>query len=209
MEELQSTEILDREILEDARKKAYKILKTADETVKAGAEEWEKKNRSALGELDKRYAERLERASLEIMARLPLDKRRAKSELIEGLLKNAVDSWFNALSHDRILGIIEKELALRLAACPDSDTAAPRVTLHNMGRDEAEALLRKTLVKDGRKLPSSLQITEMPSISKYPAMIIDTQAVRITVSIDMVLDTLLHERREELVGALIGEAVND
>ena len=33
MEELQSTDILDREILEDARKKAYRILKTAAETV--------------------------------------------------------------------------------------------------------------------------------------------------------------------------------
>jgi hypothetical protein len=46
MEELQSTEALDREILEDARKKAFKILKGADETLASSKTAWEKSSRA-------------------------------------------------------------------------------------------------------------------------------------------------------------------
>jgi hypothetical protein len=41
VEELQSTEALDREILEDARKKAFKILKGADESAASSKKSWE------------------------------------------------------------------------------------------------------------------------------------------------------------------------
>ena len=54
MEELQSTEILEREILEDARKKAMRILKTADDTIRAKTAEWEKKTADAVAELEKK-----------------------------------------------------------------------------------------------------------------------------------------------------------
>jgi hypothetical protein len=50
MEELQSTEALDREILEDARKKAFKILKTAGETEAASQTAWDRKLEKTLAE---------------------------------------------------------------------------------------------------------------------------------------------------------------
>ena len=48
MEELRSTEVLDREILEDARKKAQKILKTAEDAHAAQAQDWDKKINGAV-----------------------------------------------------------------------------------------------------------------------------------------------------------------
>ncbi|MDR3337641.1 MAG: ATPase, partial [Treponema sp.] len=89
MEELQSTEVLDREILEDARRKAQRILKTADEEAAASGKVWEKKTEKALAELKRRHEERLELGRVEIMARLPLDKRRLRLCRIDSLLHEA------------------------------------------------------------------------------------------------------------------------
>jgi vacuolar-type H+-ATPase subunit E/Vma4 len=212
MEELQSTKILDREILEDARKKAYRILKAADDTVKANAQEWAKKSGQVLGELKARWDERLKTSAAEIMARLPLDKRRAKSEIIERLLKSAVDAWFESLSGDEVLGLLEKELSRLLnaggeflsgAAETAAGEAAINAVFHNLSRTEGEAVLKKKL--SGK----TIAISEAPSALVYPEIILTTKKVRITASINIVLDEILHNKREELVKALIGEAARN
>ena len=56
MEELQSTEVLDREILEDARKKALRILKSSEDTVKTHDQEWENKIAENINQIKNKYA---------------------------------------------------------------------------------------------------------------------------------------------------------
>jgi hypothetical protein len=56
MEELTSTEALDREILEDARKKAFKILKNADDSISSSKESWDKKIERARNKAVKNHA---------------------------------------------------------------------------------------------------------------------------------------------------------
>jgi hypothetical protein len=164
MEELQSTEVLDREVLEDARRKAFRILKAADDTVKADTLAWEKKTGQAAEDIKRRFDERCKKASEEIMARLPLDKSRAESEKIENLLRNAVDAWYAVQSREWILRLLEAELRRRLDDCPefgngdgpsgasaeaDSSGAGPgrcaRAMFHKLSREEGEALLTKVL----------------------------------------------------------------
>jgi hypothetical protein len=60
MDELQSTEILDREILEDARKKVVRIFKAAEDTINSQNAEWDKKTISSIDELDKKHKEQRE-----------------------------------------------------------------------------------------------------------------------------------------------------
>jgi hypothetical protein len=203
MEELQSTEILDREILEDARKKAYRILKTADETAEAKAQAWDKKSRRALTALKERWDLRIKKTADEIMARLSLDKRRARSGVIEGLLKSAMDAWYESLPRERVLEILERELAKRLSLCPECSggTGRVKVILHNLEPGEAEPLLKK-------RLPGVTAVFERVQTDDfYPELILDTGALRITASLSMVLDTLLHEKRAELIASLIGKAL--
>ncbi|MDR1971670.1 MAG: ATPase [Treponema sp.] len=165
MEEIQSTEVLDREILEDARRKAFRIIKTADDTVKANTLAWEKKTAQAVEDLKRRFEERRGKSSEEIMARLPLDKRRSESEKIEALVEAALDGWYEAQSRERILSLLEAELRRRLEGCPefvidnlgDPDGAALgpgmapsrgpkiRAMFHRIACDEGEALLAKVL----------------------------------------------------------------
>jgi hypothetical protein len=200
MEELQSTEILDREILEDARKKAGRILKAADEAAAANAALWDKKTGEALAELKDRYAGMLKKASAEIMARLPLDERRARSEIIEGLLSGAAGDWASGLGRERVLAVLERELIRYSGECPEiREEKSIAVFLHNLKKNDVEPLLKK-LFPAARP-----EYREEPALHHYPEIIIDTKKVRITSSIKMLLDSLLLDKREELVSALVGE----
>ncbi|MDR0997695.1 MAG: ATPase [Treponema sp.] len=222
MEELQSTEVLDREILEDARRKAFRILKTADDTVKSNAAGWEKKISAALADLDTRHEERRRRAAEEIMARLPLDQRRAESEKIEALLSRALELWYAAQSREGVLGILEGELRRRLEDCPEFGDRPFRVTFHRLENGEGEALLKKTLPGEKWQINTSgldaggaagasstgagAAIKASGVLSgKYPELVLDSPQVRISVSLNMLTEELLADYRAELTRALIGD----
>jgi len=199
MEELQSTEILDREILEDARKKALRILKTADDTARAQTAEWEKKAAEGIDDLDKKYNEQRELTAGKVMARLPIDKRRAKVEKIESLLTYAVESWYKSLSRERILELLTVEFAKRLALCEEFTASAQKRAFYcGLDRKEAESVLK---IASG-----ACTIEENTAVHNYPSIILETGNVRVIASIQKIVDFLLQEKREELVEALLGRA---
>jgi len=196
MEELQSTEILDREILEDARKKVVRILKTADETVNTQTADWEKKTLTTIDELDKKYEEQKETAAAKIMARLPIDKHRVKIEKIEGLLSSAAETWYKNLSRRRILDILAEELKKRLAVCEDFYKAEKiNARINGINRGEAEDIFKKINI--------SCEINENKITSRYPSVTIETGRIRIIAGIENIVDFLLQEKRAELVDALV------
>jgi len=200
MEELQSTEILDREILEDARKKAHRILKTAEDTIRAKSADGEKNLLNALEELEKKYAVQGKLAADEITARLPIDKRRVKAKKIEELLFSAVETWYARLSRERILDLLEKELIKRIAECEKITAIGDvRAKIHQIKRKEAETILQKVL--PGR----SYIIEEIHSAAKYPEIMVETPQVRIYASIGKIVEFFLGEKRAELVEALLGK----
>jgi uncharacterized membrane protein YheB (UPF0754 family) len=199
MEELQSTEILDREILEDARKKVMRILKTAEETIRAQSEEWEKKTLTNIDELDKKYSEERETAAAKVMARLPIDKHRVKIEKIENLLYSAVETWFKSLNRRRILELLAEELAKRLALCGDSlKSSKIQARINGIERKEAEDVFKKINI--------TCEINEDSTAGRYPSITLETGEIRIIAGIEKIVDFLLQEKRAELVGALIDPA---
>jgi hypothetical protein len=200
MEELQSTEILDREGLEDARKKAHRILKTADETVKAKAEEWEKKAELDLDELKREYLLKGEIATREIITRLPMEKRRLKVQVIDKLLGQAVEFWYNGLERGRVLAILKKELQKRLEESGEFSKSDSRALYHKLSRTEAEDILRELL-------PGHIfSFEEHNAGAAFPELIIENNAIRITASISKAVDFFLQKNRMELTEALLGTA---
>ncbi|MDR1637264.1 MAG: hypothetical protein LBR93_07985 [Treponema sp.] len=231
MEELQSTEVLDREILEDARKKAFRILKGVDDLVKANSDGWEKKTRDAIAELERHYADRRQETVVEILARLPLDMRRIWSEKVEGFLNLAVEGWFESLSREQALAVLDRELDYRLAGCPEF-AAARTIQVWFSGLDQAEAgsLVKKHLPNAalvfegspedaGGSIPAGDRVNSagaagIPAPEKslaasggqehYPELILDVSAIRLTASIREAVDFLLLKKRAELIEALLG-----
>jgi len=201
MEELQSTEILDQEILEDARKKAHRILKAADDTIKAKLADREQKLNETISELEKKYAQLSKHATDEIMAHLQIDKQRVKAKKIEELLASAVRTWFGGLSRERVLALLKGELAKRVAASDTSTASSIQAQIHQVEKKEAEALLKAVL--PGK----SCAIEQSASVSPYPEIILETPEARIYASISKTVDALLGEKRAELVKALLGENI--
>jgi vacuolar-type H+-ATPase subunit E/Vma4 len=209
MEELRSTEVLDKEILEDARKKARRILKTAEDAVAAAAAAWEERTAKDLGELERSFGGRTEKARAELMARLPLDKRRTYSEKAEALLLSAMQDYLGSLPREKLLALLEKELRRCAAGLPDAVVGAPplEVGCRALTGEELKTLVDKALpginwtgtsgsiqgTNDFHKLPGS-----------FPAIIVETPAVRLTASLDALAASLLEDSRAELVRALLG-----
>ncbi|MDR1046913.1 MAG: ATPase, partial [Treponema sp.] len=167
MEELQSTEVLDREILEDARRKAFKILKGADDTVKANAQSWKKKSDEAVAGLERRYAARQKRSTQEIMARLPLDKRRAKAERIEAFLLSSAERWYKKQPRERIIGLLETGMKSRLEEAPGSLSESCRLIYSGLEKAEAEAVIAGAIGE--ASIPKSLSLEEV-HVSSFPAL---------------------------------------
>ena len=204
MEELQSTENLDKEILEDARKKAHKILKTADETIKAKSDEWEARLKTSLDDLEKKYAKSSQSTAEEIMAILPIDKQRARAKKIEELLNSAIEGWYSRLSRQRVLKFLQAELSKRVSSCGGfSASAGITAQIHKVEKAEAEAILKAVL--PGK----TCTIEKTQSTAAYPSIILENNEVRVYASVGKAVEFILGEKREELITALLGDTFSE
>ena len=208
MEELRTTEVLEREILEDARKKAYKILKTADDTLTAQTLDWEKKISEEIASARKAYGTRQKKGNEEIFARFPLDKRRQRSETFEGFLVRAMDDFLRSLKREDVLLLLKRTLTERLEAGETGRCHKAEVQYSGISLSEAKQVL-------GNTLPPDVSFTELkditrihdPAFSGFPFIEVNAGAVRVTASVKAAADELLKERRAELSSALLGEGV--
>jgi len=205
MEELKSTEVLDREILEDARDKAYKIILSTEETLKAQSMDWDIKLKNALDAARKNYEERSEKIEGEIFARLPLDQRRMRSEAAEKLLLKAMDDFLHDLPREKLLLILEKELIGRLKSWAGNRTETiseiVSASYSNISSSEAELLFKK--------IPESVswEIKEDSAFHKFPSITIDTLSMKINASVETAAAAILKAKRAELASALLSSGV--
>jgi hypothetical protein len=205
MEELQSTDVLDREILEDARKKARRVLASAEEAIAAGAKSWEKRADRDIGELKKSFAARVEKARDELMARLPLDKRRAHSEKVEALLVSAMQEYLGSLSGEKILTLLERELRRCAAGLSESDPGPLEAGCRSLSPEELARLLDAAFPGKEWTFQKTMELHRIPG--SLPALIVDSPAARITASVDVLASALVEDSRAELVSALLGPEV--
>ena len=202
MEELQSTEILEHEILEDARKKSLRILKQADDTIAAKSAEWGKKTAETIAEIQNEYNAKKESDNEKIMSRLPIDKLRSKVDRIESLLKEAIDDWYKNTDQKRIIELLSSEISKRLEICKGIRLPAKKkkVCFSGIERKDAETILQKVGLED----TGNIDLEEVKSANPYPGITIETEKTRIIVSIQNIIDYYLADKREELVEALVG-----
>ena len=208
MEELKSTEILEREIIEDARKKALRTLKLSEDTISVQNAKWEQKLAENIKKLEKKYIEEIKTEGEKVMSRLPVDKKRAKIESIENMLNSAVENWYKSLTRTQILDLLGRELTKskeqltknreqrteRKEQKEESSDICARIS--GLEIAEAEAILKQSNLM--------CAVSEIPSLSRYPSIVIDTEDVRITASIENMIEALLDDKRSELVTALVG-----
>jgi len=201
MEELRSTDALDREILEDARRKAEKALRAADEAAREAEESWDKKLAADLAALETKHADRVRRQRAEVFARLPLDQRRSRVERAERLLSAAMASFLGALPRERLLALVEREVARRAAELAPGPAA---VRTRGLKEHEASALLSRTL---GPGAWTLVECADVPG--ELPSLTAESGAVTVRCGVADVGTDLLGERRGELAAALLGPEATD
>jgi len=74
--------------------------------------------------------------------------------------------------------------------------------IHKVEQSEAEAILKAVL--PGR----TCKIERTQSTAAYPQIILENSEVRIYASIGKAVEFILGEKREELIAALLGDALN-
>jgi len=224
MEELKNTDVLDREILEDAREKAAKILSDCRDNLVKQKEDWDKKLEMELLSIREHYSVQSENVSLEIFARLPVDQRRMRSEASEKLLLKAMDDFLHSLPREKLLLILERELVGRLRSWAGNreETILEIVTAEfsGMSREEAEAVLRKIPESGNWEIRQEAEAASAfaaagasPNAAarsiaaNFPSITINTQSMKINASVKSAAAAILKAKRAELSSSLLGEGV--
>ena len=149
MEELRSTEILDREIEADARKKAEKILARADEECKnilAGVDERVKK---AKEEKEAFYSAKIEKFEKSIEEAFPLEKERFLVSFYSDSVSKAFNDYLDKAGSQKRLALIEKK-ALGLPENIKNTKLTARVFGYELS--SAKKMLEKVLTKNITKV---------------------------------------------------------
>lgn len=204
MEELRSTEALDREILEDARKKADRALRDADKAARAAEAEWEAKLEADLAALEARHAERVAARKAETDARLPLDRRRLRAERADRLLRTAMERVLGSFPRGRLLDLLVRELKERAPELPEG---ALKVFPAGLDAEEAKSVLARAFSPAERPVDLS---RAQGGQGALPALSVEGARTTVRVGAAASGEELLREKRAELAAALLGpEALDD
>ncbi len=215
MEDLRNTEVLDREILEDARRKAQKILSTADKAIKKAESAWERRKTREINALTTRLEEEVNAEKEELSSQLPLEKRRLRSAWAHSALNSALADWLTSLSYAEQSELLFRELEPRLKAFPKE--ARLSVYSHALKKED---LLRKLtdfsldfyekpsaffIESQGRKQKTSLFAST--GADSLPILRIESGDLAIRLSIVEIAERILSFSRADLAVALLGEGV--
>jgi len=151
------------------------------------------------------------------MARGPLDKRRLRSDTADFFLRKAMDDFLWSLKRGDMIMILVRELREMFAVCTGDEFTAdqkPEIFCHNLDVDEVKNILKKTAENSGTGVnPMSIQwqINLVKNTAQsFPAVIINSNSLRITASVENAAMKLLGDKRAELASALLGGgALND
>jgi V/A-type H+-transporting ATPase subunit E len=195
MEVLNTGEELGRQILEDARKKASRLLEAADRECAAVCEEVRKATDAESARLAAERDRRRAALRTEMEAALPLDFLRRRLTFIQDTVVVALRTFLAGLSVDDLAAVIERRVR-RASAAFEGRTIAVR----RGGIDEAR--VRALL---GRAAPG-VGIDTVQEIADGRGVEIESSdgRVRFRCTTAELEAELLEDRREELAVAALG-----
>ena len=210
MQELRSTDILDKEILSESRKKAEKILKSADADCKELLDSLDSEIQKARAEKQKFYDEKLELFEKNKKVSIPLEKQRFKITFIENAVLQNINEYLKSVDDDKKI----KMLVSRLQDCDilQKSTGGQKLTAFIYGFEESE--VKAQLSKKIGKLLDKCEKTEFGKVTyekdfgfeKPQGIILETEdkTFRVRLTFSQVLEQILDKNREELTSTLFG-----
>jgi vacuolar-type H+-ATPase subunit E/Vma4 len=196
MDELRSSDALEREIRDDSRKKAEKILRQSDEDMLTiGKASQERAEREILL-LKERYLQKRESFRAQTLSRLPLEKKRKRIEWAEKRLEAALSRSIAEMDGAKLLGVFLPGLA----RCADSFSGGGcAVSVSGFDPEAVAAGLSGLLPGFSRKALASAQGAR--------SLRVESADGRVAFSMDegSVRDLMADKYRLELSQALLGK----
>lgn len=209
MEEFRSTEILDKEIQADARKKAEKILAKADVDCALLLEEVSGRIEKAKKELEDKYALKIAAFEKDLSATLPLEKERFLVSFIQSSIEKAINAYLAKLSD-------EEKIDLVLKKSVKIEDVLKSKKLNALYYGFQESLVKKTVGKKFNLI--SVKETEFNKmiiendlgITDRKGIILESEdkAICVRMTLSEVISQIQDKYRAELYSALFGERLN-
>jgi V/A-type H+/Na+-transporting ATPase subunit E len=207
MEELRSTEILDKEIQADARKKAERILSSADQECRNVMADVTVRMAAATKDRNDAYAKKAEQFARDADAALPLEKQRYLVSFTEKAVSDAVNAYLLALSEERRFSLLELLFKRCRAVLAGKKMLA---SIYGCNIKTAESFLKKELGKDlvscmetgfektGQQAPDGMTVHE--------GIILEAEdhSVRCRLTLEELISEIEDRYSRELVDALFG-----
>lgn len=206
MEELRSTEILDKEIEADARKKVEKILARAEEESKSILADVARRVDEASKQKKSYYAEKLSQFEKSIDEALPLEKGRFLVSFYDDAVSKAFNEYFENLGEAKRLALIEK----RLGKLPQ-DLFEKKINAFVFGfkLSDAKKMLEKNVKNLGTVEEVSFERSGEESAlgnSFHEGVILSSEDgfIKIRATIDQIVRETKDKYSEELAKTLFG-----
>ncbi len=203
MQELRSTDILDKEIQADARKKAERMLAKADSDCAKLLASVDTDIEKAGAEKEEFFAHKLEAFEKDRMAVVPLEKERFKVSFIQNSVIQNINKYLEALSEEKRLELIcrnfnfQTEYNLNAYVYGFSLSTAKKLLSDKLGKK----LLSVSETNFGRAV-----LEDDIGLVKPQGIILESEDknFRCRLTLNEVIEKLLDSNRAELSAALFG-----
>jgi len=202
MEEIGNTEAIQKEILEEARKAAEKIVRDADEAVGLAETQSTERIRSAKESVARAAETWIERNRAETLARVPLEKIRYRTALVDGRVRKALADWFATLGEDKVAGLLEDRIK---ASGPVFGGGSVKIRYRGLSKARAMAITKAALA-----VPDPAEAIEDPKLPATGLVVFSVDGkLTLRATVDLVESDLLDRQRGELSRALCAEALKE
>ncbi|MDR1624949.1 MAG: hypothetical protein LBT33_00275 [Spirochaetia bacterium] len=144
MEEVRSSEALEKEVLEDARRKAEKILKNAALQIASLEQEWKEKKESGIALLNAEAGAKAALREKEMDAAFPLEAQRRKLKFMDGIFEKFLSDFFENLGAEDLARVLE-ERGRRFAAFLNGKTSGLSAGYAGLPFEAARRIARSLL----------------------------------------------------------------
>lgn len=201
MIELRSTDILDKEIQEDARKKAEKILKKTDSECENLLSSVEDNIQKIKEERIKNYEEKLISIKKDKESSIPLEKQRFEISFVQSQIIENINKFLSDLSEEKQMEAVFKHFSF----CIQQKV---NVFVYGFDFENAKKFITKKLGKNLGEITKTdfnrIIIEEDFSLEKNAGFIIEAQdkTFRCRLTLSQIVSEILEKNINELSNAL-------